>query len=144
LSGVNNVKFLDWLYIFVLVCLFLVLWRFRQIVLLVFLATVIALVLNSVARALVNRLKLSRSVAVFFTITLLTTGIIIFARLILPPFLAQFQELLAVLPDALNVVSTRADAFITEPPEWLQLKTCLRSLKLWRGFYTMTSQIQYI
>jgi len=113
------VKFLDWLYIFVLVCLFLVLWRFRQIVLLVFLATVIALVLNSVARALVNRLKFSRSVAVFFTITLLTAAVTVFTRLILPPFLAQFQELLAVLPDALNIVSTRADAFITEPPEWL-------------------------
>ncbi len=112
-------KLINWVYFIILILLLLALWQFRQVVLLVFLALILAIALNSIARAIVNRLKVPRVVAVFLTVALLSGSIAVFVRIVLPPFLAQFQQLLTVLPEAIEEISQQVDAIVNNPPAWL-------------------------
>ncbi|NJM86280.1 MAG: AI-2E family transporter [Hydrococcus sp. RU_2_2] len=90
-------KFGQWLGLFCLIIAFYVLWEIRQLLLLVFTAVVFAIALNRITRYL-QRFGIKRHFAI--AITLLATLIVIslFFILVVPPFIAQFQNLIALLP----------------------------------------------
>ncbi|NJK49878.1 AI-2E family transporter [Candidatus Gracilibacteria bacterium] len=90
-------KFGQWLGLFCLIISFYVLWEIRQLLLLVFTAVVFAIALNRITRYL-QRFGIKRHFAI--AITLLATLIVIslFFILVVPPFIAQFQNLIALLP----------------------------------------------
>jgi predicted PurR-regulated permease PerM len=70
-----------------------ILWQIRQVLLVVFAAIVLATALNKLARKIQDQLNLSRNVGVPIAIGLFVTILVGFFILIVPPFVAQFQEL---------------------------------------------------
>jgi len=64
-------KFNDWIGLLSLVASIIILWQFRQIVLLVFTAVVIATALNSLVRLLMRKFNLSRNKSILITLVLI-------------------------------------------------------------------------
>lgn len=75
----------------------LILWQVRQLLLLAFTAIVLATALNKLVIQL-QRSKIRRSLAVMLSLGILGLVLLIFLLLIVPPFLAQLQELFKLLP----------------------------------------------
>ncbi|MBP0020838.1 MAG: AI-2E family transporter [Cyanobacteria bacterium SBLK] len=116
----------NWIGLFCLIISLVILWQFRQILLLIFTSIVLATALNSLVRWLQNLGKkkgitISRSHAVLIALTLVFLFSILFFGLVLPPFLSQFQKLLAVVPDAIDRVLDWLDLLFDNPPRWLPL-----------------------
>ncbi|BAS58412.1 hypothetical protein NIES2135_22000 [Leptolyngbya boryana NIES-2135] len=80
-----------------------VLWEMRQVLLLVYAAVVFATALNSFVNTL-QRFKIKRGGAVLIAIVTLLTAAIFFVALIVPPFIAQFQQLVEIVPRGLDRV----------------------------------------
>ena len=79
----------------------LVLWQIRQLLLLIFTAVVIATSLNILVKICCRR-GLKRSYGVSLAIlVLLGTGFLFF-QIIVPPFIKQFQELAALVPQSID------------------------------------------
>lgn len=101
-----------------IICLY-VLWEIRQLLLLVFAAIVFATSLNQLVRWFTKTLKLPRvwsvvlSLVVFFAVT------IGFFFLIVPPFIAQSQELVELFPKAIDLWNTRLRQLINDLPPWI-------------------------
>ncbi|MEL7316684.1 MAG: AI-2E family transporter, partial [Cyanobacteria bacterium J06559_3] len=76
----------DWISLVCFLIALVILWQFRQVVLLVFAAVVIAIALNSLVRRLVNLFHISRNQAVLNTMGLVVLGHTIFLVLVLPLF----------------------------------------------------------
>ncbi len=90
-----------------------VLWQIRQVVLLTFLAVVLASALNGLVQTLM-RFNLKRGTAVGLSmLSLLGVGLL-FLLLIVPPFVTQAQELALLVPKGLE----RLDAWV----QWLQVQ----------------------
>lgn len=111
-------KLTDWISLICLGIVLVILWRFRQIVLLIFAAIVSAIALNSLVRKLIRKFRWSRPRSV-----LATTGIVLlvgalFLGLILPLFVSQFQELLQLTPKGFEQLSNWFNDFAANPPEW--------------------------
>ncbi len=70
-----------------------ILWQIRQVLLIVFTAIVFATALNKLARKIQYKFKLPRTIGVFAAVGIFITVLIGFFILIVPPFIAQFQEL---------------------------------------------------
>ena len=85
-----------------------ILWEIRQVLLLVFAAVVFATALNSLVRYL-QRLGLKRGGAVLLSIVALIVLIILFVGLIVPPFIAQSQQLIELVPRGLDRVQSWFD-----------------------------------
>lgn len=77
----------------VLIAALYILWQIRRILLLIFTAVVLATAANSFVRR-VQQLNVPRSRAILITIGLFVFLTIVFIGLIVPPFIAQFQELI--------------------------------------------------
>jgi predicted PurR-regulated permease PerM len=91
------VKFGQWLGFLGLLISLYILWRIRELLLLVFTAVIFTIALNRIVRYL-HRFKLKRNLAIVLTlVSSLIVTILIFV-LIVPPFLEQFQNLIALLP----------------------------------------------
>ncbi|MGL5195020.1 MAG: AI-2E family transporter, partial [Chroococcales cyanobacterium] len=78
----------------------IILWEIRTVLLLIFAAIAFATVLNRMVRRL-QRSRLNRGLAITLTIGLLFAILGIFFVLIFPTVVAQFQELLELLPQTL-------------------------------------------
>jgi predicted PurR-regulated permease PerM len=87
-----------WIGLAVLCVSIYILWQIRQVLLLGFTAVVLASAMNGLARQLTNRYRLRRRWALPFVIGLLFIFVAIFSLLIIPPFVAQSQELAALVP----------------------------------------------
>lgn len=111
-------KLTDWISLVCLGIALLILWRFRQIVLLIFAAVVLAIALNSLVRQIMRRLRWQRPQAVVATTTLMMASSVLVLVLVLPLFISQFQELLALTPRGLAQLGVWFDALIANPPEW--------------------------
>ncbi|RAQ39310.1 AI-2E family transporter, partial [Arthrospira sp. O9.13F] len=70
----------DWIAFFFLVIALIILWEFRQILLLLFTSVILAIALNGLVRWL-QRFRLSRGQAVFLAISLVSFVGILFFRL---------------------------------------------------------------
>lgn len=111
-------KFNDWIGLLSLVASIIILWQFRQIVLLVFTAVVIATALNSLVRLLMRKFNLSRNKSILITLVLIfiiSTFLIIF---IIPPFVGQFQELIQLIPIGFRQLLEWGNSFLENPPLW--------------------------
>lgn len=101
-----------------IICLY-VLWEIRQLLLLVFAAIVFATSLNQLVRWLTTTLKLPRFWSVLLSLVIFFAITIGFFFLIVPPFIAQSQELIDLFPKAIDIWSTRLRQFINDLPPWL-------------------------
>jgi predicted PurR-regulated permease PerM len=91
------VKFGQWLGFLSLLISLYILWKIRQLLLLVFTAVIFTIALNRIVRYL-QRFGIRRNLAIAITgISGLIITVLIFV-LIVPPFLEQFQNLIALLP----------------------------------------------
>jgi len=101
-----------------IICLY-VLWGIRQVLLLVFAAIVFATSLNQLVRWLTKRLKLPRIWSVILSLILFSAITIGFFFLIVPPFIAQSQELIELFPKAIDLWNTKLRQLINSLPPWL-------------------------
>ena len=89
----------------------LVLWQIRQLLLLIFTAVVIATSLNILVKICCRRgLKRSYGVSLAM-IVLLGTGFLFF-QIIVPPFIEQFQELAALVPQGIDKLDIWTDILL--------------------------------
>ncbi|MGB3495066.1 MAG: AI-2E family transporter [Elainellaceae cyanobacterium] len=112
-------KLLDWIGFLSLVISLAILWQFRQILLLVFTAAVLAIALNSLVRWLMQTFNLRRQWGVLGALLIVLLGAAVFVGVVVPPFIQQFQELILLVPQGLDQLLTWADEVIQNPPAWL-------------------------
>ncbi|NEO25784.1 MAG: AI-2E family transporter [Kamptonema sp. SIO4C4] len=116
----------DWIGFLCLIIALRILWEFRQILLLLLTGIVLAIALNSLVRSLQTIAKyhgktLSRGVAVVISLLCVVFFAFIFLGLVMPPFLAQFEQLLELVPVALDQIIGWVDSVLENPPAWLPL-----------------------
>ena len=112
-------KLSDWISLVCFLIALMILWQFRQVLLLVFAAVVIAIALNSLVRRLVNLFHIPRGQAVLNTMGLVILGHTIFLGLVLPLFIGQFRQLLELIPEGFNQFVGWANQIQRNPPAWL-------------------------
>ena len=79
-----------------------ILWQIRQVILLVFGAVVLASAMNALIRLLTARVKIKRGLAIPLVIGLLLGISTVFGLLVIPPFVAQSQELATLVPQSID------------------------------------------
>ena len=117
-------KFADWIGFCCFLIALLVLWQFRQILLLVFTAVVLAIAINSLVNYLQRisqhrNFRLPRSRAVLVALVIVLLLILAFFGLVLPPFLDQFQQLIELVPAGLRQLVSWLNDVARNPPAWL-------------------------
>lgn len=108
----------QWLGLIAIIISLYILWQIRQILLLIFAAVVLATALNKLARRF-QRSGLNRGFAVLLSITIFLAVVIGFFWLIVPPFIAQFQELTLRVPQGVERLNTWIDQLTTRIPSQL-------------------------
>lgn len=108
----------QWLGFFSLVLSLYILWQIRRILLLVFMAVVLATALNSVVKQL-QKTGLKRGWAVLITLGCTVLFFVLFFWLVVPPFIEQFQSLINLLPVGLDRVRLLLDDLSRNQPEWV-------------------------
>jgi predicted PurR-regulated permease PerM len=106
----------QWIGFLVLAVSLYILWQIRQVLLLVFAAVVLANSLNLLARRF-QEAGLRRSGAVLLSVIVFLSTLTAFFLLIVPPFTAQFQDLIVLVPagvERLNAWTTNLSHFV--PP----------------------------
>lgn len=111
-------KLTDWINLAALGIVLVILWQFRQIVLLIFAAVVITIALNSLVRLFSRVYGWPRSRSVLVTGALVLLGGVIVLGLVLPLFISQFQELLLLTPKGFEQLGVWFDTFQANPPDW--------------------------
>lgn len=91
-----------WIGLAVLCISLYILWQIRQVMLLGFAAVVVASAMNAVIRLLIVRLKIKRGWAIPLVIGLLLGISVAFGLLVIPPFVAQSQELKNLVPQSVD------------------------------------------
>ncbi|NES97114.1 MAG: AI-2E family transporter [Desertifilum sp. SIO1I2] len=91
----------QWLGFICLIFSLYILWQIRQILLLAFAAVVLATAMNSAVRRL-QKSGLNRGSAVVLTVSITILFFILFFLIVVPPFIEQFQMLVALLPSGLE------------------------------------------
>jgi len=87
-----------------------ILWQIREVLLLLFLAVVLATALNRFVQRL-QKSGVQRGLAALLAIGTLVTLIIGFVWLIVPPFIDQFQQLVQIVPEGLEQLRAWVDSF---------------------------------
>ncbi|WP_347404974.1 AI-2E family transporter [Nodosilinea sp. LEGE 06152] len=111
-------KLTDWINLVALGIALVILWQFRQIVLLIFAAVVITIALNSLVRLFSRVYGWPRPRSVLVTGALVLLGGVLFLGLMLPLFVSQFQELLLLTPKGFEQLGVWFDTFQANPPDW--------------------------
>ncbi|WNZ27105.1 AI-2E family transporter [Leptolyngbya sp. NK1-12] len=93
----------QWLGIIALIVSLYVMWRIRQLLLLVFTAIVLATAINHLVQRF-QRSRLKRTGAVLLSLAIVGGVFIFIFLLIVPPFIEQFQDLIALLPLGLEQI----------------------------------------
>ncbi len=111
-------KFNDWLGLISLIISLVILWQFRQILLLVFTAVIIAIALNSIVRSLVKKFHLSRGTSILIALVGVLLASTLFVIFIIPLFVNQLQELIKLIPVGFEKLVLWINSFIENPPSW--------------------------
>ncbi|MGF1492763.1 MAG: AI-2E family transporter [Microcoleaceae cyanobacterium] len=111
-------KLAEWIGFLCLIIALVILWQFRQILLLIFTAIILSVALNSLVRRL-QRLRMQRGQAVLSALVLVTLVGITILSLVLPPFLNQFEQLINLAPAGFEQLVEWTDKFLADPPNWL-------------------------
>nr|WP_290227570.1 AI-2E family transporter [Trichocoleus desertorum] len=98
----------QWLGLLVLLASVYVVWQIRQLLLLIFTAAVLATAINRLVQQL-QRFRWKRGWAVAVSLGLLLLLLAGILGLIVPPFVTQFQELVALLPTGLEQIQQWID-----------------------------------
>ncbi|MGB7563710.1 MAG: AI-2E family transporter [Prochlorococcaceae cyanobacterium] len=93
-------KFADWLGLAATIAVVALLWSLRSVLVLLFSALVLAMALCTLVGAVKERLKIGRTLALLISLLLLVLLAAVLTTVVLPPFMAQFSQLLAQLPKA--------------------------------------------
>lgn len=110
-------KFSQWIGFFILAFCVYILWKIRQLLLLLFTAVIIANFLNHGVQ-LLEKLRIKRSYAVLLSMIFLLTIVSSFFWLIIPPFAQQLPQLLKLVPLGLEqLIITIKDFILRLDPE---------------------------
>ena len=109
-------NFGKWLGFFSLLISLYILWEIRQLVLLVFAAIILATALNRLVQKF-NQWGIKRNLAVIATLSLTGLIILLFLLLIVPPFITQFQKLIALIPDVFRAVRSQLLQLYRQQPD---------------------------
>ncbi len=112
-------KFKDLVSFLCLAIALVILWQFRQILLLIFTAVVLAIVLNSLVRPLVRKLGIRRGLAVPMVLSLVVLGGTLLMVLVVPQFVNQFEQLLQTVPEGFEELGVWIDTLRENFPDWL-------------------------
>ncbi len=88
----------QWVGLLALMLALYILWQIRSVLMLIFAAVVLAVALNTLGEQLQKRLKIQRSLALMFAILGLLAVLALALWLVVPPFVAQSQELTQLVP----------------------------------------------
>ena len=88
-----------------------VLWQIRQLLLLIFTAVVIATSLNILVKKFCRR-GLKRSYGVLLAILILLSVGLLFFLIVIPPFISQFQQLAALIPQGFERLTIWTDLLL--------------------------------
>ncbi len=102
-------KLNEWLGLVSLVMAGFILWYIRHLLLLLFLAIVLAIAMNRVVNYL-QRWRFQRQGATILTLNLVAVLALLFVRLVIPPFWEQFKALLQLAPE----IGSRIQLFLAE------------------------------
>lgn len=83
-----------------------ILWRIKQVLLLAFAAVVFATVINQLVKLLQKKFKLEREAAIVISVTGVLIFLIGFIALVIPPFIEQSRELITLVPQGLDQLSS--------------------------------------
>jgi predicted PurR-regulated permease PerM len=83
-----------------------ILWRIKQVLLLAFAAVVFATAIDQWVKLRKSKLKLQRKTAIAIAVTGILTFILGFIALVIPPFIEQFQQLVELVPQGLDQLSS--------------------------------------
>ncbi|MCC5896710.1 MAG: AI-2E family transporter [Phormidium sp. BM_Day4_Bin.17] len=117
----------DWIAVVCFIIALVIIWEFREALLLVMGAVVLSIALNSLVRLLQNwgdrlQMKPSRGMAVFISIILVGLFGTLFFALVAPPFINQFQQLIELAPIGFQRFLNWLDQIRISPPVWLNLE----------------------
>ncbi|MGE5657227.1 MAG: AI-2E family transporter [Actinomycetota bacterium] len=138
----------EWIGLLALVISLYILWRIRQVVLLVFAAIVLAIALNQIVR-LLQLARIKRGIAIFLSVITLLGLVACFIAIVVPPLVNQLQELTDLAPKGLERLRTWSKGLETViPPDLLVEVRSLRTLtqnfqavapRLFGNFFTLFS-----
>jgi predicted PurR-regulated permease PerM len=94
------VSFGQWLALITLVASLLLLWSLREAIMLLFAAVVLAMALCTLVGSVQRRLAINRPMALLLSLLAIAVILAVGTAAIVPPFVAQFSELLHKLPEA--------------------------------------------
>ncbi|MEO1094389.1 MAG: AI-2E family transporter [Cyanobacteria bacterium J06638_28] len=112
-------KLPDWIGLLCFVIALVMLWQFRQILLIIFAAVVIAIALNSLVRRLMRLFNVPRGRAVLMAMGLVFLGLLLFLVLVVPLFIGQFEQLLELVPQGFNRFVVWSNELLENPPSWV-------------------------
>ena len=83
-----------------------ILWRIKQVLLLAFAAVVFATAMNQIVKFLEKKFNLERKVSIAIAVTAVLTFVVGFIALVIPPFIDQFEQLVQLVPQGLEQLSS--------------------------------------
>jgi len=124
----------QWLGLLALIVSLYILWQIRQLLLLLFTAIVLAVAINQLVQRF-QQSGIKRSPAIWLSLSIVTTLLIVSFWLIVVPFVEQFQDLVALLPfgleriqQGINWIGERVASFLPEVPD---INALLEQLQPW-------------
>lgn len=111
-------KFSQWVGLLCLIVALIILWQFRQTLLLVFAAVVVATALNRIARQF-QKSGTKRGMAVLLTLVITFFVTVLFILLIVPPFIDQFIQLARLVPTGAVKVIKQGQLLLDGLPSWI-------------------------
>ncbi|MGI0486755.1 AI-2E family transporter [Pantanalinema rosaneae CENA516] len=108
----------QWLGLLAIVAAVYVIWQIRQLMLLIFTAIVLATAINQLVRLLQNT-GMKRTPAALLSVGIVLSLLLSVIWLIVPPFIAQFQDLIALFPIGLERIEQGINWLRERSGEWL-------------------------
>ncbi|MFN9623282.1 MAG: AI-2E family transporter [Cyanobacteriota bacterium] len=99
-------RFGNWLSLIALLAALLLLWNLREALVLLFAAVVLAMALCTLVGTVQRRLACGRPLALGLSLLAVVVVLAVVATAIIPPFMAEFAELLQKLPTAAHTLLT--------------------------------------
>ena len=111
-------KLHHWIGLFCLAIAAIALWRFRQVLLLIFTAVVLSTSVNGLVRWIGRKLHIRRGLAMFAAVNLLLLAFAVFVALVMPPFISQLGQLIQLLPAGLEQIPGAVDKLLDALERW--------------------------
>ena len=122
-------KFGHWIGLLALTAALLLLWSLRDVLIHLFAAVVLAMALCTLVGVVRERLGCSRPLALLLSVAGLVLLLAIATAAVVPPFLEQFKELLAQLPQAAELALKLLHQVLDQSSQMLYGKQALHWLK---------------